>query len=89
MTQDIETKDLDELLAEAAELLERINSEIDENIEDEKRAEFEKRTQALEQLTSEVHGKEGTADDLSRGEGMHEAFEEIARAMKSLKEYFS
>jgi hypothetical protein len=86
------SKDIDQLLAEADELIARINSEVLEDIDEEHRIEFEKHFHSLKSFRSEVQDKvekEEPSKDGSYSEGMHQAIEEIAKAMKGLVRYLS
>jgi len=92
MKTTFETTDIEQVLAEADELLEQINSELIEDMEEEQRAQFEEYVQSLKRLKSEVQGKieeEGGPDSSSYSEGMHEAIEDILKAMKGLASYLS
>jgi TATA-box binding protein (TBP) (component of TFIID and TFIIIB) len=92
MPTTLESKNLDQLLAEADELIEKINSEFLEDLEEEHRLQFEKHTQRLQQLKSAVQVKakgKGTVESFSSAEGMHEAVLDIIKAMKELARYFA
>ena len=92
MTTPSKPKTLEELLAEADELTEKINSEFLEDLEDEHRHQFEKHTQRLQEIKSEVQAKtqeKGTIESFSTAEGMHQAVLDIVKAMKDLTSYFS
>ncbi len=85
-------KDIEQILAEADELLQHFHSEFTEDIEEEHRAQLEEHAQRLKKLKSEVQDKlekEGTPEDKSYGEGMHEAIEDIAKAMKAMASFLS
>ena len=85
-------QDIEKLLAEADELIQRINSNTIKDMEEEHRIQFEKHAQRLKRLRSEVQekiDKQGTPDSGTYGEGMHQAIEDIATAMKNLGSYFS
>jgi uncharacterized FlaG/YvyC family protein len=61
-------------------------------LEEEQRDQVEQQAQSLKKLKSEVQdqiGKEGTPESSSYAEGMHEAIEDIVKAMKSLGSYLS
>ena len=91
MTTPSKPKTLEELLAEADELTEKINSEFLEDLEDEHRLQFEKHTQRLQEIKAEVQTKtedKGTIESFSSAEGMHEAVMDIVKAMKDLSAYF-
>jgi len=85
-------KDIDQVLAEADELIKQINSNAIKDMEEEHRIQFEKHAQSLKKLRSEVQekiDKEGTPDSGSYSEGMHQAIVDIMTAMKNLGSYFS
>jgi len=85
-------KTLEELLAEADELIEKINSEFLEDLEKGHRLQFEKHAQRLQKIKSEVQAKteeKGTIESFSTAEGMHQAVLDIVKAMKDLGGYFS
>jgi hypothetical protein len=92
MTTLSKPKTLEELLAEADELVQKINSEFIEDLEEEHRLQFGKHAQRLQELKSEVQvktEKKGALETSAYAEGMHEAVLDIVRAMKDLASYFS
>ena len=92
MKKTFEYEDIEQILAEADDLLKQIDPEIIEYMEDERRLQLEQHAQNLKKLKSEVQGKiekEGTPESRSYGEGMHEAMEDIVKAMKTMASYFS
>ncbi len=81
------SKSLEQLLAEADELIQKINSEHLEDLKEEHRLQFEKHAQRFQELKSEVQTKtedKGTIESFSSAEGMHEAILDIVKAMKEL-----
>jgi hypothetical protein len=85
-------KDINQLLAEADELIKQTNSHVIKDMEEEQRIQFEKHAQSLRTLRSKVQEKiekEGTPESGSYSEGMHKAIDEIATAMKNLGSYFA
>jgi DNA-binding transcriptional MerR regulator len=85
-------EDIEQLLAEADELLQQIDPEIIEYMKEEQRTQLEEHAQRLRKLKSEIQDKiekEGTPESSAYGEGMHEAIEDIAKAMKELASYLS
>jgi len=87
-----ESKNIEQLLAEADELIQRINSEAINDMQEEHRLQFEKHAQNLKKIKSEVQGKiekKGTSDIGSSADGMHEAIQDIVKAMGDLTKYFS
>jgi regulator of protease activity HflC (stomatin/prohibitin superfamily) len=92
MLTTVESKSIDQLLAEADELVEKINSEFLEDLEEEHRLQFEGQAQRLQELKSAVQVKareRGTVESFSSAEGMHEAVLDIVKAMKELAGYFA
>ena len=85
-------EDIEQILAEAEDLLQQIDPEIIEYLKEEQRAQLEQQVQSLKKLKSEVQdkiGKEGPSKSKLYSEGMHEAIEDIAKAMKALASYLS
>ena len=92
MPKTLKYKDIEQLLAEADELLQQIDPEIVEYMDEEKRAQFEKHAKSLKEIKSEVQQKivkEGTPENTPYAEGMHEAIRDIMKAMKDLGTYLS
>ena len=92
MPTTLESKTIEQLLAEADELVQKINSEYLEDLEEEHRLQFEKHAQKLQELKSEVQAKteeKGTIESFSSAEGMHEAILDIVKAMKDLAGHHS
>jgi HEAT repeat protein len=88
MSEDLKSKDIDQLLAEADELVRQIQSDAIKDMEEEHRIRFEKHAQSLEKIKSEVQKKtekEGTPERISGAEGMHEAILDIVKAMQDYK----
>jgi F0F1-type ATP synthase membrane subunit b/b' len=85
-------EDIEQILAEADDLLQQIDPEIIEDLEEEERAQLEQQAQSLQKLKSEVQdkiGKEGPSQARPYSEGMHEAMDDIVKAMKALASYLS
>jgi hypothetical protein len=85
-------KDINQLLAEADELIKQTDSHVIKDMEEEQRIQFEKHAQSLKTLRSKVQEnieKEGTPESGSYSEGMHKAIDEIVMAMKNLGSYFA
>ena len=92
MGKTFKDEDIEQILAEAEELLQEIDPEILEYMDEEQRAQLEQQAQDLKKLKSEVEdklGKEGPSKSKPYSEGMHEAIEDIAKAMKALASYLS
>jgi hypothetical protein len=85
MTKNLEPKNIDQLLAEADELVQQIDSDDFINMKEEHRLQFEKHAQNLKKIKSEVQGKienKGTSDISSSADGVREAIDEIVKALK-------
>jgi len=92
MEHTLKQEEIEQILAEADELLQQIDPEIFEYLEEEQRAQLEQQTQSLKQLKTEIENKIGTEaapQSSSYGEGIHEAIEDIVKAMKGLAGYLS
>ena len=90
MPMNLESKNIEQLLAEADELIQQINSDVINDIEEEHRLQVEKHAQKLRKLKSEVQDKiekKETSEISSSAEGMHEAIQDIVKAMQDLKNY--
>jgi hypothetical protein len=92
MPKNLESKNIEQLLAEADELIQQINSDAINDMQEEHLLQFEKHAQNLKKIKSEVQGeieKKGTSEISSSGEGMHEAIQDIVKAMRDLTKYLS
>jgi vacuolar-type H+-ATPase subunit H len=92
MSKNLESKNIEQLLAEADELIQRINSDAIKDLEEEHRIQFERHAQTLKKIKSEIHGesgKKGTSEISSSADGMHEAIQDIVKAMRGLTKYLS
>jgi hypothetical protein len=88
MPKNLKSKNIEQLLAEADELIQYFNSNAINDMEEEHRIRFEKHAQNLKKIKSEGHGKiekKGTSEVSSSADGMHEAIQDIVKAMKGLK----
>ena len=86
------SKSVEQLLAEADELVQKINSELIEDPEEKHRLHFENHAQRLQELKSEVQAKteeKGTIESFSSAGGMHEAILDVVKAMKDLAIYLT
>ena len=86
MPNSIDSKNIEELLAQADELLQRINSDSIKDMKEEHRLEFEKHAQKLEMIKSDIRRKDENKIG-SGSEGMHEAIEDIVKAMGDFAKY--
>jgi hypothetical protein len=92
MPKNLESKNIEQLLAEADELIQQINSNVINDMEEEHRVQFEKHAQNLKKIKSDVHGKiekKGTSEVSSSAHGMHEAIQDIVKAMRGLTKHLS
>jgi len=90
MSKNLESKNIEQLLSEADELIQQINSDVIKDMEEEHRLQFEKHAQNLKKIKSEVQEmieKKGTSEISSSADGMHEAIQDIVKSMKDLKNY--
>jgi len=84
MTKNIESKSIEQILAEAEELIQQINSDIIDDMEEEHRLQFEVHAQNLKKIKSEIQGniENKKASDVGSGaEGIHEAIDDIVKAL--------
>ncbi len=88
MPEKVESENIEQLLAEADELIEQINSDAINDMQEEHRLQFEKHAQNLKKIKSEVQGKIEKKTN-SGAEGMHEAIQDIVKAMRELTKYLS
>jgi hypothetical protein len=92
MQKTFKHEDIEQVLAEADKLLKQINPEIIKDMEERRHAQLEEHAQRLKKLKSDVQDKIGTVEpsqSSSYGEGMHEAMDDIVKAMKELASYLS
>ena len=85
-------EEIEQILAEADNLLLQIDPEIVEYMEEERRLQIEQHAQSLKRLKIEVQeqiGKEGDPESSFYSEGVHEAIEDISKAIKGLASYLS
>ena len=88
MPKNSELKNIEQLLAEADELIQQIDSDAINDMQEEYRLQFEKHAQNLKKFKSEVQGKVEKKTN-SGAEGMHEAILDIVKAMRDLTKYLS
>jgi hypothetical protein len=88
MPKNLELLNIEQLLAEADELIQQIHSDAINDMQEEHLLQFEKHAQNLKKIKSEVQGKsekKGTSEIGSGAEGMREAIQDIVKAMQDLK----
>ena len=87
MPTTLKSKSVEQLLAEADELVQKFNSEFTQDLAEEHRLQFENHAHRLQELKSKVQAKaedKGTIESFSSAEGMHEAIHDIVKAMQDL-----
>jgi adenosine deaminase len=92
MSENVSPKSIEQLLAEADELVQKINSDALKDMPADHRLQVEKHAQAMKKNKAKVENHielKGTSEMGHGAEGMHEAFQEIAKAMGQLKKYLS
>ena len=92
MPEYLESKDINQLMAEADELVKRIDADAIKNMEEEHRLQVEIHAQHLKKIKSAVQDKiekQGASKKDHGAEGMHEAIQEITKAMGALKKYIA
>ena len=92
MPNNIESQNIEQLLAEAEELIQKINSDVINDMKEEHRMQFEKHARNLKKIKSEVQSrieKKGTSEISAGAESMHEAIQDIVKAMRDLAKYLS
>jgi hypothetical protein len=92
METNLESKNIEELLAEADELIQQITADTIKYMKEEHRLQFEIHAQNLRKIKSDVQGKiekPGASEIGSGAEGMHAAILDIVKAMRDLTKYVS
>ncbi|WP_372683698.1 hypothetical protein [Desulfosarcina sp.] len=92
MSEYLESKDIKQLMAEADKLVKRIDADAVKNMKEEHRLQVEIHAQHLKKIKTAVQDRieEKDASKKDHGaEGMHEAIQEITKAMGALKKYIS
>ena len=88
MSKTLESKSIEQLMAEADELIRQINIDAVKDLQEEHRLQFEKHAQSLQKIKSKVLGQ-SSSNEISKSdsgaEGMHEAILDIVKAMHNFK----
>ena len=87
-----EPKKIKKILSRADELLDQLNSGLIEDMEETRRIQVEAYAETLKKRRLEVLEKIEKAEKLehaSTSEGIHEAVEDIVKAMKAMKSYLT
>ncbi|MEJ2168915.1 MAG: hypothetical protein P8X90_25650 [Desulfobacterales bacterium] len=88
MPKNLESENIEHLLAEAEELVQQIKSDHINEMQEEHRLQLEIHAQNLKKIKSAVQGEaqaKGTSEKGSSAEGMHEAIQDIVKAMHDFK----
>jgi hypothetical protein len=91
LSNNLSSKNIELLLAEAEELIQQISSDVINDMQEEHRLQFEINAQNLKKIKSEVQSKiekKETSEISSSAEGMYEAIQDIVKAMQDLKNMF-
>lgn len=92
MPKNLGPKNIEELMAEADELIRQINSNAIKDTEESHRLQFEEHTQNFKKIKSEVQGnteKNGKSIISANVGGMHEAIQDIVKAMRNLTKHLT
>jgi hypothetical protein len=92
MPNNLESMSIEQLLAEADELIQKVNSDVIKDMKEEQRLQVEKQAQNLKKIKSEVQSqikKKETSMFSSSFEGMHEAIQEFYKAMGEFARYLT
>jgi hypothetical protein len=92
MEKTYQYEDIEQILAQADDLLQQFDPKIIAYLKEEQQAQLEEQAQILKKLKSEVQdkiGEEEPAKSKPYSEGMHEAIDDIMKAMKTLSNYLS
>ena len=84
--------DMEQLLAQAEELIQEINEDVIKEMEEEHRLQFELYTQKFKDIKTKVQSKaskEEKSEASSIGEGMHEAILDIIKSMREMTSYLT
>ena len=84
MPENLEIENIQQLLAEADDLIQQINSDAIKEMQEESRLRVEKHVQELEKIRSMVHGNIKNKTNSGSGD-MHEAIMDIVKATRGLK----
>ncbi|MFH1136388.1 MAG: hypothetical protein V1816_09940 [Pseudomonadota bacterium] len=88
MSKNPESRTIEQLLAEAEELVNHINANILQDMKEEHRLRFEEHARGLNRIKSQVQEKKEKKEPYEisgHAEGVHEAILDIVKAMHDLK----
>ena len=92
MSEYLESKDVKQLMAEADELVKRIDADAIKDMKAEHRLQVEIHAQHLKKIKTALQDKieKKETPKINHGaEGMHEAIQEISKAMRELAKYLT
>jgi hypothetical protein len=90
MPENLESGNIDQLMVEADLLIQQIHSDFIKEMKEEQRLNFESHVQKLKKIRFEVQRKidEKKMSEVDSGaDGMHEAIQDIVKAMRDLTKY--
>ena len=90
MTKKTESKTIEQIMAEADELIRKIDSDAAKDMKAEHRLQAEKHVQYLKKRKSEIQDrieKKEPSEKFTGAEGIHEAIQDIVKASEALKKY--
>jgi hypothetical protein len=88
MSKTLESKSFEQLMAEADELIQQINTDVIKDLQAEHRLEFEKHAKNLKKIKTLAHSmsdNKSTSQRDAGADGMHEAILDIVKAMRNFK----
>lgn len=88
MKEDKEHTDLEQLLAEAEELIQKVNADVIKEMEEEHRLQFELAAQKFKKIKSKI-GEKGKSETGSFGEGIHGAILDIISSVRDMTKYLT
>lgn len=89
MTTYLEDKDIEQLMAEADEIIQQINSDFTKEMEEDDRLQIEIYAQKMKKRIAEIESRKEETETGSGAGGMHEAIDDIVKAMDGMKKYFT
>ncbi len=92
MPANLESGNIDQLLVEADDLIQQITADISAEMEEERRLRLEIRAQQLKQIKSEIESrieKQKSSGTGGSADGIHEAIQDLGKAIKDLKNYIT
>ena len=88
VSENLEIENIEQLLAEADDLIQQINSDAIKEMREEQRLQVEKHAQELKKIKSIVQGNIEKKTNSGSGD-MHEAIMDIVKAMRELTKFLT